>query len=236
MKLLEEISSYEMILVGIGEEFEEKFLDLNIRKDQNSLLDDWKRREYLETHKETALDLAYKKLETLLENKNYFIVTLSQDDKIYNSGLEKKRIVAPCGTFSRLQCIDVCTSDIYPLEDYMEKISNKEIVLCPSCGKELVMNRIGVGKYSEEGYLRQWENYTKWLQGTLNKKLLILELGVGLKFPSVIRWPFEKMCYLNEKSKMIRVHDFLYQITEEIKEKGTGWKQDPVDFLLNQIV
>ena len=48
----------------------------------------------------------------------------------------------------------------------------------------------------EEGYQKQWEKYTKWLQGTLNKKLCILELGVELNLPSIIRWPFEKWHFI----------------------------------------
>ena len=34
-----------------------------------------------------------------------------------------------------------------------------------------------------------WETYTKWLQGTLNRNLVILELGVGMELPQLIRFP-----------------------------------------------
>lgn len=236
MKLLDTLNSYEMILIGIGEEFEEKFTDLVVEDDLSNIYCDLKRKEYLEKSRETKQDLAYKKLEQLIREKDYFIVTLCQDDKIYNTCLDREKIVAPCGSFSKLQCSDVCTDEIYSLDDYRERIASQKTAYCPHCGKELVTNRINAAKYSEEGYLKQWGAYTKWLQGTLNKKLLIIELGVGLKFPSVIRWPFEKTCFINEKSRMIRVHNFLYQMTEEIKEKGIGIQEDPIDFLLNQIV
>ena len=56
--------------------------------------------------------------------------------------------------------------------------------ICPHCGKELVFNQIGTGTYCEQGYLDQWSNYTKWLMGTMHKKVVLLELGVGpLEFP-----------------------------------------------------
>ena len=42
-----------------------------------------------------------------------------------------------------------------------------------------------------------WETYTKWLQGTLNRNLVILELGVGMELPQLIRFPFEKVAYLS---------------------------------------
>ena len=34
-----------------------------------------------------------------------------------------------------------------------------------------------------------WETYTKWLQGTLNRNLVFLELGVGMELPQLIRFP-----------------------------------------------
>ena len=76
-----------------------------------------------------------------------------------------------------------------------------------------------------------WDKYTKWLQGTLNRNVLILELGVGLKYPGVIRFPFEKAAYLNKKADIIRVHGRLYQMTEELGDKGISIAQNAVAFL-----
>ena len=97
--------------------------------------------------------------------------------------------------------------------------------------KFLVFNNIDAEKYNEEGYLRKWMIYKKWLQGTVNKNLCILELGVGMNYPSVIRWPFEKIAFYNQKSELFRVHSRLYQITEEIKDRGYGICQKPEDFI-----
>ena len=235
MDLKKIVDEYEMILVGLGEAFEEKTDSLESDTELSGLALDYKRKLYFDNNT-GSIDEAYEKLSKILENKNYFIVTLSRDDKIYKSPLQKNRIVAPCGTHNALQCEEVCTKDIYSLDDYSEKILKGEDICCPHCGKPLVMNKIGNGKYSEEGYLSQWQLYTKWLQHTLNKKLLIIELGVEMKYPSVIRWPFEKTCYINAKAKFFRVNDYLYHMTEEIKERGIGIKEDPVEFLRNQIV
>ncbi len=76
-----------------------------------------------------------------------------------------------------------------------------------------------------------WDKYTKWLQGTLNRNVLILELGVGLKYPGVIRFPFEKAAYFNKKADFIRVHGRLYQMTEELGDKGISIAQNAVAFL-----
>ena len=236
MDLKKIIAEFDMILVGIGECFEEKFLDLKIENEGTALYEDFQRKIYLDNHKDSKEDTFYRILSKMIENKNYFIVTLSKDDRIYNSGIKKDRIVAPCGSYNYLQCSMVCTKDIFPLEEFREDIQTNKIAFCPHCGAEMVMNKIDAPRYSEEGYLSQWQLYTKWVQGTVNKKLLILELGVDMRFPSVIRWPFEKICYINQKSKMIRVNKTLFHMTEEIKDRGIGIKEEPIDFILNQIV
>ena len=79
-----------------------------------------------------------------------------------------------------------------------------------------------------------WETYTKWLQGTLNRNLVILELGVGMELPQLIRFPFEKVAYFNQKSCLYRVHSHLYQMTEEIKERGYSVPMHPVTLLLEE--
>ncbi len=78
----------------------------------------------------------------------------------------------------------------------------------------------------------RWEHYTKWLQGTLNRKLIVLELGVGFDAPTVIRWPFEKITYFNLKATMIRVHQTLFQLPKEVQERGKSVQMNAVDFLV----
>ena len=73
-----------------------------------------------------------------------------------------------------------------------------------------------------------WNNYTNWLSRTLNRKLVILELGEGFMQPTIIRWPFEKTVAINNKACMYRVHKTFYQISDEIKEKATAVKGDSV--------
>ena len=106
-----------------------------------------------------------------------------------------------------------------------------EVYTCPDCGKPLEFNLVETANYNENGYLEKWQKYKLWLQGTVNKKLCVLELGVGMKYPTVIRWPFEKVVYFNQKAELFRVHSKLYQMTEEIKDKGFGICSKPVDFV-----
>ena len=59
-----------------------------------------------------------------------------------------------------------------------------------------------------------------------------MELGAGMEYPSVIRFPFEKVVYFNRKAYLYRIHSRLYQLTEELKGRGTSVKEDPLTFHL----
>ena len=77
-----------------------------------------------------------------------------------------------------------------------------------------------------ENLEKDWEYYTLWLQGTLNKVLILVELEVGLKYPNVVRWPFEKIAYFNMKSTLIRIHKILAQVPQELQGKANSIKMD----------
>ena len=153
----------------------------------------------------------------------------------------------PCGGSRMKQCEKNCGHELLELtdkdwnsiKDYMntfplhidENSVKFDLGKCPSCGSPLILNSIYTENYDEKGYLEQWQNYTKWLQGTLNRRLLVLELGVGLQCPSVIRWPFEKVAFFNQKASFWRVNENLYQLSEELGGKGTSISMNAIDWL-----
>jgi len=77
----------------------------------------------------------------------------------------------------------------------------------------------------------EWNGYMNWLSRTLNRKLVILELGEGFLQPTLIRWPFEKTVMINQKACMYRVHKTFYQIADEIKERAVAVRMDSVEFM-----
>lgn len=193
MNFTENIENSDFLLIACGEEFEK-------RKD--------------------AID-AYNILADKIKDKNYFIVNLCIDDSIYDSSLNKEKIVKPLGTHLKKQCVDACNHDLY---DITESV-------CPVCGKELVFNSIETENYVEEGYLPMWEAYKKWLTFSLNKKLFVVELGVNLAFPQIVRFPFERMVMLNDKATMLRVNEKLWQVPTEISSKAETVSKNSVDWL-----
>ncbi|HOO28646.1 MAG TPA: hypothetical protein PLU43_09285 [Lachnospiraceae bacterium] len=199
-EVLRAITEADMVLVGIGKELE--------------AADDHDSKQIADVCR------TYEKLAVLLKEKNYFIITTNYDDKIYDSSINKDRIVAPCGSVHRFQCAKGCTDALY-----MEKRGS-----CPVCGALLCENTVKAENYIESGYLPQWNKYIKWLSGTLHKKLCVLELGVLMEFPSVIRWPFEKTVFLNETAFLFRINEQLPQLSVELKEKGMSIACHPILF------
>ena len=245
-----QITDAELVLVGIGEEFECKSYLLGNEKYQrvcNQLVEHGLEAllPYVDSYflkENVRLRDALAKLAELLKDKNYFIVSTCMTSLFLQEGFDPDRIVEPCGTTMKLQCQDGCDEAIFytpeefvvQLEECIVNESGWELLKehkCGVCGHEMVFNTLYAKHYLEAGYLPKWSEYTTWLQRTVNKNLCILELGVGLKYPSVIRWPFEKTAFYNKKSYFIRIHEKLSQLTPDLKEKGVGIAVNAVEFL-----
>ena len=48
----------------------------------------------------------------------------------------------------------------------------------------------------------------------------------------MIRWPFEKIAFFNQKARFFRIHESLYQIPGEVGERALGIGCNSVDFIL----
>lgn len=235
--ILDLLANADKVLIGIGESFERKDEELNTEafrmlEKENPLLAGFNRLDYWKNNPKKDVIDAYNRLFELVEQKDYFVVTTCMDDRIYESKFPEDKIAAPCGTWRYLQCSDLCNEDLLAVTE--EMIIKKEMIYCPHCKKRVSFNQVSCDKYNEQGYLAQWAAYRNWLQRTINQKLCIIELGVGMKYPTIIRWPFEKIAYCNNKASFVRVHDFLYQMTEELGQKGIGIESNPIDFLREQ--
>lgn len=200
---------------------------------------------------------AYTNLVELIGNKNYYVVSLTLDTYLKDQGLNPEKVVNPCGNYKLLQCSS-CGGELLIADDYLKKCdeyvtklmtgsdcdSQEEIaaflrdlqeklgqISCPSCGNALEFNNITAKCYNEAGYLPDWQNYMKWLTMTVNKKVCIIEAGAGMKFPSVIRWPFEKTTLYNQKAVMYRIHHNYHQVNQEIADRSYGCKMNAVDLM-----
>lgn len=222
------IKDAEMVLVGIGEEFAP---ELPEDAGQAELAPFSKSKFYREIPDSHEIIQAYNNLRELIGHRPYFVVTLNTDDLIYRSKFEQDLIVAPCGSMGKMQC-DEHIVDAEPVCATVLAQRDPTLARCPQCGAPLRFHTVKEEGYLESGYLAQWNKYTRWLGCTLNRKLVILELGVGFQYPQVIRFPFEKTAFYNLKSAFVRVNSKFPQLPPELSQRGVSIAKIPVELFV----
>ncbi|PXV85367.1 hypothetical protein C8E03_1173 [Lachnotalea glycerini] len=259
-KVIELIQKSDKILIGIGEEFSCEMIDLTdsnayqayLNKKSVGILneDEWIIEHIKNYHINSELNLdtfrifrAYQKLFELIREKDYYIVNMNLDSLLKRAGFLDKRVVYPCGTKSLYQCSNNCSNLVWENAEIeyqiIQNIFNKNIrlseierPLCENCGRPAIYNTVGVYGYCESGYLDRWSDYTQWIAHSLNRSICVLELGVGFKYPTVIRWPFEKITFINNNAHLIRINEKWNQVSEELTNKAITIKENAVNFLI----
>jgi hypothetical protein len=265
-KLSEYVNDCDMIIVGIGSEWDwirrglksdSRYSDLleYCKDEQNEWLLPILEFEYGYYNNDATIDDAYKKLRDIIGDKDYFLVAdIFLQDALLN-GFDSEKCVFPCGNYRYLQSgnADDPLIDVTKCEDFQgiinrihRMIEGRNGVLMEGegfykpffDGKTLYLNQkrqeYSKIKYNESSYLDNWDKYTKYLSSTMGKNLLMLELGVSLDYPTVIRWPFEKVAFVNNKAHLIRVHEKLYHHTPEIKDKTDSIQMNSVNYILQE--
>ena len=213
-EVMEKIKEAQKVLIGIGKEWA-------LRDDEKDI-----RFCHLTDPSQADLKAAYEALYDLIKEKDYYIVTTLTDGAVYEMPF-KNRIVAPCGNIHWRQCSKACTKDIWEESEVPDDV-------CPHCKAPLTGNTIKAETYIEEGYLPRWKDYMKWQTGTINRSLVILELGEGFSTPTVMRWPFEKIIYFNQKSKLYRINENFYQLPKEAEKRGVSVHENSVRWMLEK--
>lgn len=214
-EVMEKIKEAQKVLIGIGKEWA-------LRDDEKDI-----RFCHLTDPSQADLKAAYEALYDLIKEKDYYIVTTLTDGAVYEMPFDKNRIVAPCGNIHWRQCSKACTKDIWEESEMPDDV-------CPHCKAPLTGNTIKAETYIEEGYLPRWKDYKKWQTGTINRSLVILELGEGFATPTVMRWPFEKIIYFNRKSRLYRINESFYQLPKEAEERGVSVHENSVRWMLEK--
>ena len=214
-EVMEKIKEAQKVLIGIGKEWA-------LRDDEKDI-----RFCHLTDPSQSDLKAAYEALYDLIKEKDYYIVTTLTDGAVYEMPFDKNRIVAPCGNIHWRQCSKACTKDIWEESEVPDDV-------CPHCKAPLTGNTIKAETYIEEGYLPRWKDYMKWQTGTINRSLVILELGEGFATPTVMRWPFEKIIYFNRKSRLYRINESFYQLPKEAEERGVSVHENSVRWMLGK--
>lgn len=175
----------------------------------------------------------YKNLLKLVKNKEYFVLTTNVDDQFEKAGFDKKRIFATQGSYRYIQCSQACHNKLYDDSDLVKemiaktnedlKIPTKLVPKCPICGEDMDVNlRKDAYFVQDEHWYEQDEKYGEFLDKAKDKKVVLLEFGVGFNTPGIIRFPFEKMTFENENWNLVRFNKDNPSVYLDIEDKTTG--------------
>ncbi|KAG4105591.1 DHS-like NAD/FAD-binding domain-containing protein [Neocallimastix lanati (nom. inval.)] len=156
----------------------------------------------------------YKDLLRLVKEKDYFVLTTNVDDQFEKAGFPSQKIFATQGDFTHLQCSIPCHNKLYESIDLLKemvsktvdrKIPTELIPKCPRCGKPMTTHlRVDNAFVMDEYWYQQQAAYEAFLHRNEDKRLLLLEFGVGFNTPSIIRFPFERQTMQHEEWHLVR--------------------------------
>jgi NAD-dependent SIR2 family protein deacetylase len=183
----------------------------------------------------------YKELFELVKNKEHFVITTNVDGQFEKAGFEDNKIFAVQGDYAYLQCEDGCHNKLYYNGDLVKqwlenikdcKIPSDMVPKCPICGKDMDMNlRKDAYFVQDENWYKKSKLYSQFLDKAENKKLLLIEIGVGFNTPGIIRFPFEQMVYKNPYTTMIRINKDYPMVREEIKSKSIPFDENTMKII-----
>ena len=158
------------------------------------------------------------------KNNNYFIFTSNVDGQFQKAGFAQDKIYEVHGSIHHLQCTKNCKDKIWLAKDEyieldMEKFEAINIPLCEDCGAIARPNILMFGDFgwNYKRAIKQESRYNKWIKQNKNKKIAIIEIGVGKDIPT-IRNEGNLLSKKYTNTKLIRINprDF------EVDKNGIG--------------
>ncbi|CAG7558848.1 unnamed protein product [Fusarium equiseti] len=153
--------------------------------------------------------------------RDAFVRTSNADGLFLANGWSETQLSTPQGSYAYFQCLNNCrvdaTAPSAPLVaaalPFIDPVSQKltdssKIPLCRFCGSKMSICVRAGSWFNPSPYKTGETQWKAWISRIVKekKKLVILELGVGMNTPGVLRWPNEDLVARSGGSvKLIRV-------------------------------
>lgn len=184
----------------------------------------------------------YENLLSIVKDKEYFVLTTNVDHCFQKAGFDRKRLFYTQGDYGLFQCSVPCHDQTYDNEEEIRKmyraqkdrkIPTELIPRCPICGKPMKMNlRADDTFVQDQGWYEALERYERFVRNYRDKKLLLLELGVGGNTPVIIKYPFWNFTLQNADALYVCVNRGEAVCPQEIKARSVLIDADIGEVLL----
>ncbi len=172
----------------------------------------------------------YENLFSIVKDKEYFVLTTNVDHCFQKAGFDRKRLFYTQGDYGLFQCSVPCHDQTYDNEEEIRKmyraqkdrkIPTELIPRCPICGKPMKMNLRADDTFVQDpGWYEALERYQQFVRNYRDKKLLLLELGVGGNTPVIIKYPFWNFTLQNADALYVCVNRGEAVCPREIKARS----------------
>ncbi len=198
----------------------------------------------------------YDKLRTLLQGRDYFVLTTNVDHCFQRSGFDKKRLFYTQGDYGLLQSADPQGASLRKTYDNKEilrpmllaqgftiglndeleipegvtlksSIPSELIPVCPDDGGPMTTNLRADDKFVEdEGWVAAYRRYKAFVEEHSGSRILYLELGVGYNTPGIIKYNFWNMTDRNPRASYVCLNAGHASAPEEIRDRSVWLNAD----------
>lgn len=196
----------------------------------------WWSRHIMVNRYERAPKPVYDDLLNLVAGKDYFVLTTNVDHQFQLAGFDKKRLFYTQGDYGLWQCSEPCHQRTYDNEETVRrmfaeqqdmKVPSELVPRCPVCGRPMTMNlRADDTFVQDQGWYEAAERYQNFLEERQGKRLLLLELGVGMNTPGMIKYPFWRLTAQNPRAFYVCLNQNRAFIPQEIADRALFLEQD----------
>ena len=93
------------------------------------------------------------------------------------------------------------------------------------------MNVRGGSWFIDRPYELQKAALNKWINNTVDKRLVVLDIGTGSNTPGVVRWPAENIIMQHRSGTLIRINLYDSEVPKEIQNKSISINDDISEFM-----
>jgi len=241
---------------GFRDMYSGGFIDYQTPNDAWSF---WSRNIWINRH-EKAPKRTYDQLLELIKDKDYFVLTTNVDHQFQLAGFDKQRLFYTQGDYGLLQCSQPCHHETYdncdlvkqmlsrqgfsfsqtgkllpPASGRLKPIPNELLPTCPRCGRPLKMNLRADDTFVEDkGWYAAYDRYQHFIHRNIDRKILFLELGVGMNTPSIIKYPFWQFTLENRNTRYVCINKGSAFCPTEISQRSICIDSD-IDKVLTNI-